>query len=396
MFDTTYKQGLARNVKIYYLQQLLLGLRFFFPVWVAFELKFTNFAGLAILETIQALVMVLTELPTGAFADIFGRKKSIIVGMFSVGLLYFIFPFSPNFTFMCYLFAIWGLASTFASGADSALLYDSLKGIDRADDFAKISSKGALTYRLSISFGTLVGGFLYTLWNPAPFILYGVVYMIAATSAIFLTEPKIDSVKFSIKNYFSQTIIGVKEAFKNIYISCLSVYYIIIGAFSWSATFYFSFIYAQQNGYGPREQGILFFIIYLIKSLFAIVIAHSEHLFSRKKIYLTLSIFSIISFLPAFFVHGAWIIAIIFATELIASLRFTLLDKYVNQEFESKNRATALSFLSLSVNLIYVLVVFVTKDISNTSGIGAIYSAFGLISLLVLSPITYFLIKNHR
>ncbi|MFA5026221.1 MAG: MFS transporter [Candidatus Shapirobacteria bacterium] len=396
MLDTAYKQGLARNVKIYYLQKLLLGLEFFLPVWVAFELKFTNFAGLAILETIQAMVVVLTELPTGAFADIFGRKKSIILGMFSVGILYFIFPFSPNFTFMCYLFAVWGLAGTFVSGADSALLYDSLKDIGRADDFAKISSKGALIYRMAIALGTLVGGFIYTLWNPAPFLLYGVVYLIAATSAIFLTEPKIDSEKFSMSNYFFQTIRGVKEAFKNLYISCLSIYYIIIGAFSWAATFYFSNIYAQQNGFGPREQSILFSIVYFIKSIFAVLIAHFEHLFDRKKIYLTLFVFSVLSFLPAYFIHGAWIITIIFATELVSSLRFTLLDKYVNQEFESKNRATALSFLSLAISLIYVFVVYSTRNISDFSGVGTIYSVLGLICFVILTPITYFLIKNHH
>jgi hypothetical protein len=125
-------------------------------------------------------------------------------------------------------------------------------------------------------------------------------------------------------------------------------------------------------------------------------IAHSEHLFNRKKIYLTLFIFSVLSFLPAYFIHGTWIITVIFATEFISSLRFTLLDKYVNQEFESKNRATALSFLSLAISLIYVLVVYSTRNLSNTTGVGAIYSVFGIICLFVLTPTTYFLIKNHH
>ncbi|HWS49218.1 MAG TPA: MFS transporter [Candidatus Methanoperedens sp.] len=396
MSDIAYKQGLARNIKIYYLQRLLLGLEFFLPVWVAFELKFTDFAGLAILETVHSLVVVFTELPTGAFADIFGRRKSIILGMFSTAFLYFIFPFSPSFVFMCFIFALWGLADTFISGADSALLYDSLKDIDREGEYAKVSSKGALIYRMAIAFGTLVGGSLYLFWNPAPFLLYGVGYLIAAISALFLTEPKIDSEKISLSNYLSQTTRGVKEAFKNFYVSCLSIYYIIIGAFSWAATYYFSNIYAQQNGFGPREQSILFSIIYFIKSIFAVFIAHSEHLFNRKKIYTTLFIFSVLSFLPAHFVKGSWIIAIIFATEFVSSLRFTLLDKYVNQEYSSKNRATALSFLSLVISLIYVLVVYSTKDISNTMGVGAIYSVLGLICLLILTPTTYFLIKNHH
>ncbi len=396
MSDTAYLSGLKRNIQIYYFQRLLLGLEFFLPVWVAFELKYTNFAGLAVLETIQALIAIITELPTGAFADIYGRKKSIAFGMLTSATFFFLYPFSPSFIYLCLAFAAWGITSTFVSGADSALLYDSLKDLGRENDFAKITSKGGLITRVAIAIGTLLGGFLYTAWNPLPFILYGLVYFTAGILALKLTEPKIDSEKFSVSSYFAQTAKGIHEAFKNKYISLLSVYYITIGGFSWAATFFFSNIYAQQNGFGPEAQSILFFFVYIIKSIFALLLAHTEHLFNRKNIYLSMFIFSVLSFLPAIFVHGWLVVGIILATEFVSSLRFTLLDKYVNQEFESKNRATALSFLSLAINLIYVLVVFFTRNISDSVGVGAIYSVLGVICLVVLTPITISLFNYHR
>lgn len=396
MSDTAYHAGLARNVKIYYLQKLLLGLEFFMPVWVAFELRFTNFAGLALLEVIQASVATVTELPTGAFADMFGRKKSIAFGMLISATLFFFYGFLPTFAWLCAFFFIWGVSSTFVSGADSALLYDSLKDIGKEDDYAKVSSKGSLIYRIAIAVGTLVGGFLYTIWIPLPFILYGIVYFLSGILATQFTEPKIDSEKFSVSSYIAQTKKGVQEAFKNTHITLLSIYYIVIGGFSWTATFFFSNVYAQQNGFGPEKQGILFFAVYIIKSLFGITLAHLEHLFNRKNIYVAMFIFSVVAFLPAYFIHGFWVISIILATEFASSLRFTLLDKYVNQEFDSKNRATALSFLSLSINLIYVGTLFFTRNISDSLGVGAIYSILGLIMLVLITPITYLLVKNHR
>lgn len=396
MSDTAYHAGLERNIKIYYFQKLFTGLEFFLPIWVAFELRFTNFAGLALLEVVQALVGTIVELPTGAFADMFGRKKSIAFGMLTSASLFFFYGFLPTFTWLLIFFFVWGITSTFISGADSALLYDSLKDLNKEDDYAKITSKGSFIYRISIAVGTLLGGFLYTIWIPLPFILYGATYLISGLLATQFTEPRIDSEKFSVTSYFSQTKKGVKEAFKNTHITLLSIYYIVIGGFSWAATFFFSNVYAQQNGFGPKEQSILFFFVYLIKSLFAVVIAHYERLFNRKNIYVAMFVFSVLSFLPAYFIHGFWVVSIILATEFTSSLRFTLLDKYVNQEFDSKNRATALSFLSLSINLIYVLTLFFTRNLSDVVGVGAIYSILGVIILILITPITYLLTRQVK
>jgi len=394
--DIAYKQGLRRNITLYYFQKFFLGLIFFLPVWVAFELRFTNFAGLALLEVIQALVGTVAELPTGAFADIFGRKKSIALGMLSSATLFFFFGFLPSFPWLVVFFFIWGVTTTFISGADSALLYDSLKDLSLEDTYAKVTSKGSLIYRIAIAIGTLTGGFLYKIWIPLPYVLYGVVYFVAGLLATQLTEPKIDSEKFSFRSYLRQTKTGVHEAFKNAHITFLSIYYVVIGGFSWAATYFFSNVYAQQNGFGPDKQGILFFFVYLIKSLFAVIIAHLEYFFNRKNIYIAMFIFSILSFLPAFYIHGFWIVSIILATEFTSSLRFTLLDKYVNQEFDSRSRATALSFLSLLLNIVYVSTVFFTRNLSDSVGVGAIYSILGAIILIFISPITYLLVKNHH
>ncbi|MBU1117782.1 MFS transporter [Patescibacteria group bacterium] len=396
MTDIAYKQGLRRNITLYYFQKFFLGLIFFLPVWVAFELRFTNFAGLALLEVIQALVGTVAELPTGAFADIFGRKKSIALGMLSSATLFFFFGFLPSFPWLVVFFFIWGVTTTFISGADSALLYDSLKDLSLEDTYAKVTSKGSLIYRIAIAIGTLTGGFLYKIWIPLPYVLYGVVYFVAGLLATQLTEPKIDSEKFSFRSYLRQTKTGVHEAFKNAHITFLSIYYVVIGGFSWAATYFFSNVYAQQNGFGPDKQGILFFFVYLIKSLFAVIIAHLEYFFNRKNIYIAMFIFSILSFLPAFYIHGFWIVSIILATEFTSSLRFTLLDKYVNQEFDSRSRATALSFLSLLLNIVYVSTVFFTRNLSDSVGVGAIYSILGAIILIFISPITYLLVKNHH
>ena len=67
------------------------------------------------------------EIPTGVIADRFGRKTSMILGSLVLSiaaLIYGSIPHFYNFLFSEFLFAV---GITLISGADKAILYDSLK-----------------------------------------------------------------------------------------------------------------------------------------------------------------------------------------------------------------------------------------------------------------------------
>jgi MFS family permease len=64
------KQELVYFLVKFFNQYYLMG------IWVLFYLKFTDYKGIGIIEAVQIIVMFLSEIPTGIFADRFGRKKS--------------------------------------------------------------------------------------------------------------------------------------------------------------------------------------------------------------------------------------------------------------------------------------------------------------------------------
>ena len=80
-------------------------------------------------------------MPTGAVADRWGRRYSLMLGalMFSVAI--FVFGIAENYPILLVSYTAWGLAMTFQSGADTALLYDSLKAID-SEDTSRRSTAG--------------------------------------------------------------------------------------------------------------------------------------------------------------------------------------------------------------------------------------------------------------
>jgi len=78
------------------------------------------------LKAFYSVAVVIMEIPSGYFADIWGRKKTLILGSVLGCLGFVVYGFSSDFYGFLLAELILGVGSSFISGADSALLYDSL------------------------------------------------------------------------------------------------------------------------------------------------------------------------------------------------------------------------------------------------------------------------------
>jgi predicted MFS family arabinose efflux permease len=83
-------------------------------------------AEYGLLQGLYYLVVVAAEVPTGVLADRFGRKAILVLGAAVNGLGCFLFAMARDLPSFAMGEALFGLGTAFVSGADSALLYDSL------------------------------------------------------------------------------------------------------------------------------------------------------------------------------------------------------------------------------------------------------------------------------
>lgn len=131
--------------------------RFYYPVFTILYLDYgLSLEQFAILNLVWALTIVLAEVPSGALADIVGRKRLLVFAailMFVEMALLVLVPVGAS-TLLFVVFFInrifSGLAEAAASGADEALAYDSLKALGREDEWAHLLEK--TTRYLSIAF----------------------------------------------------------------------------------------------------------------------------------------------------------------------------------------------------------------------------------------------------
>jgi MFS family permease len=160
------------------------------PIWVVFlQRKGLSLTQVGLLEGVAWTITAFLEVPTGAIADRWGRKASIAVGASLYSLAMFLIladALSPAFLLG---YALWNSSTAFVSGADSALLYDSLKAEGLAAEAAKQSGRYAAINQGSQGVASLVGAAIATIDINLCFAICGFLGFAAAGLVLTIHEP---------------------------------------------------------------------------------------------------------------------------------------------------------------------------------------------------------------
>ena len=86
-----------------------------------------NMSQIFLLKSVYSIAMVAAELPSGYLADVWGCRRTLLLGAIlgTIGII--IYSISSGFTSFLGAEIVLGIGFSFVSGADSAMLYDSLK-----------------------------------------------------------------------------------------------------------------------------------------------------------------------------------------------------------------------------------------------------------------------------
>ena len=176
--------SLQRNLPLFIAFRVLFNARFYYPViGVLFLDLGLTLEQYALLNVIWAVVIIVLEIPSGALADVIGRKRVVVVASALMVAEMTIFAFAPRgpllFWFLVLNRVLSGAAEAFASGADEALAYDSLPETDRRTTWPRIL-ESLMRWKSAGFFIAMVSGavlfdqsfmvwlFGWTGWAPGP------------------------------------------------------------------------------------------------------------------------------------------------------------------------------------------------------------------------------------
>ena len=135
------------NIKLFIAFRVFFNARFYYPVFTILFLDFgLTIEQFALLNTVWAITIVCAEVPSGALADIIGRKNLIVTTSLLMVLELALLAFVPlgNGTLIFWAFllnrVLSGLAEAMASGADEAIAYDTLVDEGQQKDWPKVLS----------------------------------------------------------------------------------------------------------------------------------------------------------------------------------------------------------------------------------------------------------------
>ncbi|MCK4524657.1 MFS transporter [candidate division WOR-3 bacterium] len=126
------------------------NLKFFEPFLILFFIASgLSLFKVGILFSIREIVTYILEIPSGAYADLYGRKNALLICFISYIISFIIFFFSYNFIFLIIAMMFYGVGEAFRSGTHKAIILSYL-------NHKNIMDKKTIVYGFTRSF-SLIG-----------------------------------------------------------------------------------------------------------------------------------------------------------------------------------------------------------------------------------------------
>ena len=340
-----------------------------------------------VLKAIYSIAIVAMEIPSGWMADVWGRKKTLILGSILGSGGFLLYSFSYGFWAFAIAEIILGIGHSFVSGADSAMLYDSLKAENRTDRYIREEGKITSVGNFAEAIAGVVGGFLAAISLRTPFYFQFVVAAIAIPAAFTMIEPKVHAIEHShsIKKLV-QNIRKTLVSNQNLRIS------ILLSAITGTATLTFAWFvqpFFKAIDLPVELFGIFWTALNLTVGVSSVFAYKVTDFLGRKW-----SILSVIILLSAgYFLSGIVIsyygLAFLFIFYLVRGIATPIFKNYINEYTGSEVRATMLSVRNFIIRIVFAGIGPLLGRITDDAGLdkafllaGAIYLAASMIVVL--------------
>ncbi len=390
------RMNYKKNIKLDYLHTFVRNFNVTHGIWLLF-LAYKGFSlfQIGIFETVFHITSLTMEVPTGMIADLYGRKFSRILGIFSYIIYLLIMIISSNFVVIIIGFIFCGLGFTLESGSGEAQVYDSLKLMKKEDDFMKVNGRKEVIYQLSTGIALFVGGYIAMRSFDLSFEITIIFYLLSLLVIAFMKETPLQ-LKKDHKSFkemlYDHYVKSTKVVFENKRLLLL----IIIGAMM-AAPITSVFFYIQNHldslGYSLVFLGLLLALHSLFAAFGGFIAYRLEKKYKEKKI---------LYFVPLLMTISFWLILvdnIIFIPFVVLgfldSVFYVVLGDYINRIIPSETRATALSFSGLVFSIVMIILFPLIGLVGDFYGLKTSFFGLAIIVTLFYLFLLRVLSKNH-
>ena len=380
--------NLKNNIIKLYLLKAVKWFMIVMPIIVLFfESKGLSLTQIMILQGTYSLFVALFEIPSGFFADIYGRKNSLVIGSIFLFLGYVIFSFFSGFNEFLFAEILLGIGGSLISGADSAILYDTLLEIKEEDKYTKIEGRTYAIGNFSEGIAGVLGGFLAMTSINMPVYIQTIVMFLSIPIAMTLVEPKSS---YKLAKSFSSIITVVKDTF--IYQRKLR-WYIVYSSSMGIATL--SIAWFVQPFLMEIDTPIIYYgIIWAFLNFTAGITSYYSYLFNKHNLLIYISLIMITSLILLGFNISYFGLIFIILIYLLRGVITPKLRNLINMNSTSERRATVLSLRSFVIRISFAVIAPILGYISDSSDISIVFYVLAFI-VGFSSLLAAFKLKNN-
>lgn len=363
-------------------------------IWVLYlSYKGLSLTEIGVIEAIFHVSSVLGEVPTGIIADFLGRKTSVVIGRIMSLISGIIMIFGNGFFMFSLAFVFSALGHNLNSGAEEALIYDTLKKLNKEEEYNKTAGKIAVMMEIGNGLAVFVGGILSDIRFVYAYILSLIVQALSFIVSLFYVEPK-GKQKINKNSFFNH----IKEC-GHIFFNKKEVFYLILFS-EITATIAATIYYYSQKYFGDMNyMKVMIAVILLLDNVvqaFASKVSYKlEEKLKVKGVLILIPLLYVISLLGLFFFKGRLTIVFFLVCSFSCGITYPIFSNYINGLIPSKNRATILSFQSICYSICMIVVFPAIGFLSDRYGIT---NAF-LFIMFMLIPVVFVgigIVKENR
>ena len=334
-------------------------------------------------NAIYFLTLFVFEIPTGAFADIFGRKTSFVTACGLLSASMFVYGCSHSFTGFLIAETIAAIGCTFRTGAFNSWLVDSLKHHGYSGDCRRYFARENMICQIGGAVGAIGGSYLAARSPSLPWFTGG--FMLAITTVLayaIMKEEYFVKSKFSWKSGFismrditrSSIQYGKKDKVVRFILITTGIQIFAVQALNMFWQPFFKSHGVKESGLGWIFAGVMLcvaigsFIASMIKN------GHNEkqmilwtQIITGTLILVTVSMSGLPALLTLFLLH-----------EIPRGCCAPLIEGYLQKQIPSHERATISSFCKVSPHITGFIGLLISGLIAQKFGIPVAWTVSGI------------------
>ena len=346
---------LRHNILKMYLLKAVLWFMVAMPIIVLFFQEHgLTLTEVMILQSIYSFSVALFEIPSGFIADIFGRKRTIVLSTIFTFIGFLGFSFFGGFYAFAIAQVLVGIGGSLMSGSDSAIIYDTLLETNSKTTYTKIEGKAYAIGNFSEAFAGILGGFLAIGSIYMPIYVQTFILFFSIPIAFTLIEPNMRK-----ENKLDRSFNAILEVVRFAIIDNKKLKWLIIYSSAMGVATLSMAWFAQPFFKAINTPLAYFGVLWAALNFSAGITSFNAHQLSYKynvyKVLFFISLSMTISFIMLGYNTSVFGLIFILFIYLLRGLVTPILRNAINENTSSNKRATVLSIRSLIIRVSFAI-----------------------------------------